>query len=282
MKRIVAGFVLFTLTFTITSADAQNGSVWLSQSSPNASESTRVVVVSVSLWRAGRVAYKTMDGDCAVEFSRGGTAPEATCSRYGAARADEDYTARSGELVFTDVAASCEPGDAACSQKIHIPIADDDVDDSGESFTFAAWEVANADPWIDRGDSMVFEILDNEDENDSYDYNASAGSGTATSSTTAPERSPRSRSAPLGTQPPKPSSIGNRPARGLTADVASPSLQPGPGFELRSDAPPRVPTSPATRREQSSSWPIGLGAAALAGGGLALVRRRGRWSPTQP
>lgn len=159
MKRAGRGFVrggiltMVAAMLVTPPAAAQNGSAWLSPQSPEPLESSGEVVITVSMWRAGRVAYQTVDGSCRVTFSPGGTPPDAECSD-DEADSPEDYTATSGELIFT----------TGGSQTITIPIVHDALEDSGEAFTVIAWEEANADPWIDRGDSVVVRIYDEADE----------------------------------------------------------------------------------------------------------------------
>ncbi|MGQ0431851.1 MAG: Calx-beta domain-containing protein [Microthrixaceae bacterium] len=265
MNRGFAGMLLAVLILAAAPAEAQNGSVWLSPTEPARIESAGEVVLTISLWRAGRVAYQTYDGACSITYSPGGTSPDATCNE-GGARAPDDYTAASGELVFTEVEGS---------KTIKIPIADDDRAEGDEGFTFAAWEVANADPWIDRGDSVIVTIIDDE---------ASDGRAVATT-TTAPERRPPG-AAPLATVPSLPDPIGDRAVPGLAHTALPSEITPGPGFELTGDGS----LGPAAAREGERGGPTsgsfsglaaGVGASALGLSALAAVRRRGRWSPTR-
>src|SRR5688572_21842392 len=132
MKQIGAGVAVIVVALSLVTppAASQNGSAWLTPKSPERLESAGEVRLTVSLWRAGRVAYRTFDGACQVTYSRGGSPPDAVCSGEKA-RAPEDYTSTSGELVFTEVEGS---------KTITIPIVDDDLSEGDESFTLAAWE----------------------------------------------------------------------------------------------------------------------------------------------
>src|SRR5688572_20957535 len=117
MERIGAGIAVIVVALTLVTppAAAQNGSAWLNPKDSQPLESAGEVVLTVSMWRAGRVEYRTMDGACQVTYSPGGSPPDAACSDQKA-RAPEDYTATSGELVFTEGGA----------KTITIPIIDDD------------------------------------------------------------------------------------------------------------------------------------------------------------
>jgi hypothetical protein len=264
MKRIGAGIAVIVVALTLVPppAAAQNGSASLTPRSPYALESAGEVVLTVSLWRAGRVAYQTFDGACYVTYSRAGSPPDTICSDE--ARAPEDYTATSGELVFTEVEGS---------KTIKIPIVDDDLAEGDEAFTLAAWEEVNADPWIDRGDSVIVRIIDDD---------VKGGGAVATTATTA-AGSQSSSSAPVLTVPPAPSPVGDLPAPDLEVAVPSSELRPGPGFELTSE----LSLKPASARGgggggSASALAIGLGTAAAGVGAVAFLRRRKQWSPTRP
>ena len=265
MRRIGAGVAVIAVILTLVTppAAAQNGSVWLSPRSPEPVESDGEVVVTVSLWRAGRVAYRTYDGNCAVTYSPAGTPPDASC--WGeSASTPEDYTATSGELVFTEVEGS---------KTITIPIVDDDLAEGDVAFTLAAWEEVNADPWIDRGDSVIVRIID-DDGND--------GSAPARTATTLASRRPSS-SPPGATVPPTPAPVGQLPVAEVEEELASPMLQPGPGFELSSEGAPKpAPARGGPDGRPGSSWLApGLGTAAAGVSAAALLRRRKQWSPTR-
>jgi hypothetical protein len=265
MKRIGAGIAVIVVALRLVTppAAAQNGSAWLSPRSPEPLESTGEVVLTVSLWRAGRVAYRTYDGACRVTYSRAGTPPDAFCSNTGA-RAPEDYTATSGELVFTEVEGS---------RTIKIPIVDDDLAEGDEAFTLAAWEEVNADPWIDRGDSVIVRIIEDD---------VKGGGAVATTATTA-AGSQSSSSAPVVTVPPAPSPLGDLPVPDLAVELASPVLRTGPGFELTSeDSPEPAPGRRGGASGSASSWLApGLAIAAAGVGAVAFLRRRKKWSPTR-
>lgn len=285
MKRVGAGIAMIVVTLTLMTspAAAQNGSAWLTPKNPEPLESSREVVLTVTMWRAGRVAYRTFDGACDVDYSRGGEArpPSATCSESRKARAPEDYSATSGELVFT----------AGGSKSIRIPIVDDAVADGGEAFTVAAWEEANADPWLPRGDSVIVNISD--DEVDPSGGNSAApAAGSATNTRPAAGQSSGSPvGSPARTSPQAPrtgltadpaTTTTAMPPPGLQAALPDGDLRPGPGFELTSEGAPE----PAAERGggaggSAAGLAIGAGTAVLGVGALAVMRRRRRWSPTQ-
>jgi len=255
MKRIGAGIALIVgaLMLVTPPAAAQNGSAWLSPDEPEPLESTGEIVLIVEMWRAGRVAYQTIDGTCQVTYSPGGTPPDAVCSGEKA-RAPEDYTATSGELVFTE----------GGSKTITIPIVDDDLTEGDESFTLAAWEEVNADPWIDRGDSEIVRIVDDE-----------------SGDTGGEERVAPTTGAGVTVEPATPETAAP-PSRNLQVALPASELRPGPGFELTIEGPPR----PAAARRDTGHgstrwWAIGAGTATLGVGALAMAQRRRRWSPTQ-
>jgi hypothetical protein len=264
MRGIGAGVAVIVVALTLVTppAAAQNSSAWLTPRSPEPLESAGEVVLTVSLWRAGRVAYRTYDGACSVDYSRGGSPPDATCSGSGA-RAPEDYAATSGELVF----------DVGGSKTIKIPIVDDDLAEGDEAFTLAAWEEVNADPWLPRGDSVIIRIIGN-DRND----------GSAPARTAATVVSSRPSSSPPGaTVPPRTAPIDNPTVADLEEELASPLLQPGPGFELSSGkAPKPAPARGGPDGGSESPWlAAGLGIAAAGVIAAALMRRRKQWSPTR-
>jgi hypothetical protein len=267
MRRTVAGAIpILLLALLIAPAGAQNGSAWLDPKSSEPLESAGEVVLTVSLWRAGRVAYRTYDGACAVTYSPAGTPPDVTCGASARARAPKDYTATSGELVFTEVEGS---------KTIKIPIVDDELAEGNEAFTLAAWEEANADPWIDRGDSVIVHITD-DDETDS----AGEFAGAATRTPTSEARPQSSGSATGASVASGPATAATSPSSTLDVALAAEDLRRGPGFVLTSEGS----SEPAARRgsgagRSASGMAFGLGAVAV--GSLALVRRRRRWSPTR-
>lgn len=249
-------------TLVTPPAAAQNSSAWLNPTSPEVLESAGKVVLTVTMWRAGRVAYRTYDGHCSVNFLSAGT-PPADCADNEKARAPEDYTATSGELVFS------EGGE----KTITIPIVDDGVAEGNEAFTVAAWEEANADPflWDRRGDSAIVRIKD--DEVGSSGGNSAAPAARSSANTT-----------PAGGQ-----SSGSAPGVGAaaTVDPATPTtatppageLLAGPGSELASEgASEPVPDRSGGGGGSISGLVIGLATAALAVIAFAVMRRRRRWS----
>lgn len=284
MKRIgagVAAFVVGTLALVTPRAVAQNGSAWLSPKVPEVSESGGEVVLTVEMWRAGRVEYRTFDGACAVGYSPGATDPEPACRDAAAANAPDDYASTSGELVFTE----------GGSKTITIPIVDDDVTDRDESFTVAAWEEVNADPWIDRGDSVIVLIVDDEGDEAGQEPHTSAAAGSIGDSTSAGGPPSASAVAPPAGEPASGAEVSIDPATPTSAMPSSRDLQvalpvgelrPGPGFELTSEGPPGPAPARAVGGDGSPPWlAIGSGAAAMGVGALAMVQRRRRWSPTK-
>jgi len=261
MKRIGAGIgvIVVALMLVIPSAGAQNGSAWLTPKSNHPVESAREVVLTVSMWRPSRVEYRTFDGVCDVRYDSAGGAPNPTCSdRTQKAHAPEDYTATSGELVFTE----------GGSKTITIAIVDDDLTEGDESFTLAAWEEANADPCggpsyvcVDRSDSVVIYITDDE-------------VGTR-------ERPGAAAKTPTTTTVPDDRATKASPSPDLVA-LGPEDLRPGPGFELTSERSPEAAPERADGGGGSASGLVlGLGTAAVSVGALALVWRRRRWSPTR-
>ncbi|MEY2454089.1 MAG: hypothetical protein QOD92_3663 [Acidimicrobiaceae bacterium] len=261
MKRIGAGIAVIVVAMTLVPppAAAQNSSASLTPRAPYALESAGEVVITVSLWRAGRVAYQTFNGACYVTYSRAGDPPNTICSDE--ARAPEDYIATSGVLVFTAVEGS---------KTVKIPIVDDDRAEGDQRFTLLAWEEVNADPWIDRGDSVTVSIIDDE------------RSGVATTATTTAGGQP-SGSAPFSALAPTPPLIGDVPLPDIAVELASGELRPGPGFELTSEGSPQpAPAQDGGDGGSASSWLApGLGTAAAGVGALAFMRRRKQWSPTR-
>src|SRR5688572_16232411 len=163
MKRVGPGLAVIAVALTLLTPPvaAQNSSAWFNPRSPDPLESDGKVVLSVQMWRAGRVLYRTVDGTCEVDFLSAGS-PPADCADHDKARAPEDYTATSGELVFS----------AGGRKTITIPIIDDGLAEGREAFTVVAWEEANADPYWKRGDRVVVQIVD--DEVDSGETDAAA------------------------------------------------------------------------------------------------------------
>jgi hypothetical protein len=251
-------------------AGAQMGSPWWTPKSPEPLESDGEVVLTLSFSRPGRVVYRTFDGTCPPPQP-----PVAYCGNPNRpcdpqARAPEDYTAVSGEVIFT------ETGTGRNTGTIRIPIVDDDLAEGDEFFTVEAVEQPNTEPIA--GACAIVRITDDDETVDT-------GGKPATAATTTAAGGRSSGSAPVLTVPPTPSPIGDRPVPDLAVELASPLLQAGPGFELTSDGPP----APAPGRGSenggggSAAWLApALVAAAVSVGALALVRRRRRWSPTQP
>ena len=273
MRRIGAGLAVIVVALTLLTppATAQNGSASLSPRLPEPLEAAGKVVLTVSMWRAGRVAYRTYDGSCSVRFDAGGSPPNVGCSEQGKARSPEDYTAAAGELVFT----------AGGSKTITIPIADDDVGEGDQWFTLVAWEEVNADPWLDRGDSVVVSIID--DDGERTDGNAGSGGGAParTAISVAVSRPAGSTSgAPV---PPRTVPNDTPPVADLEQELASPVLQPGPGFELSSEEAPKPAQAPSGPGGRSGSpWLApALVIAAASVIAAALMQRRRQWSPTR-
>ena len=272
MKRIRAGagVVIVALSLLTAPAAAQNGSAWFVSEKAEAFESSGQIVVTVSMWRPGRVTYQTFDGPCQVSYSRGGTPPQTVCSEDGRASAPEDYAATSGELVFT------EEG----SRTITIPIADDDRREPAESFTVAAWEEVNADPWIDRGDSTIVRIVDDDSPRTATPSETSPGGGGPSGSAAEVTAPPAAAGSGVTTDANAPESE-TRPSPDLQIGLAGGDLHSGPGFQLASEQAPQ----PAVERDGGGSpagWlGAGLGVAAVGVGVLAFVQRRRRWSPTR-
>ena len=251
-------------------AAAQNGSAWLSPESPEALESSGEVVITVSMWRAGRVAYRTVDGSCQVSFSPGGTPPDTSCSGDGA-DSPEDYTATSGELIFA----------TGGSQRITVPIVHDSVADSGEAFTLIAWEEANADPWIDRGDSVIVRIYDEVEPT----AEESAGSPQGNSNVS-PAASGRSSASPAGagvTTLPS-TSVAEKESAATPGSVPSSELATSPGaggepesdVRLTNDGGSEGTAQPTRGRDGSRFGLAALVTAALGVGVLAALLGRHR------
>lgn len=279
VKRAGAGAaaIVVVLSLLTSPAAAQNGTAQLGPKSPYPLESVGQVVLTITMWRAGRVTYKTIDGTCRVDYPPTGGEPEANC--WGQqARAPEDYTLTSGEMVFT----------TGGTKMITIPIVDDSEAEYDEAFTFAAWEEANADPFIPRGDSLTVRIDDEEDRPRDEYYSAPP----ARSSTNTVAASGQSSGSTVGAAGPTsaiPPGAGAAAAavtttttepRSRSLQVALPDaeLRPGPGFELTSEDLPQTAPDPA-----GGGGPDGLSVgtiAALGVGALAVTRRRRRWSAT--
>lgn len=287
MKRVGVGIAVIvgTLTLVTPPLAAQNGSAWLSPKSTLRRESGGEVVLTVSMWRAGRVTYQTMDGDCEVTYSRAGSTPEASCAG-DKATAPDDYTATSGELIFT----------TGGTQRITIPIVDDAVAEAEEILTVAAWEEANADPWIPRGDSVTVRIIDDETEpSEEYAYKSAPSTNTTVQAgrSSGPAVAPAAPTASTASTTPNTAGAGivagPGPTTTTTATPPSPGLQvalpedgmpPAPGFELTGEA--LEPTPDPGGSAGSSGGPLASrsGAFALALGALAVARWR-RLSATQ-
>lgn len=271
--RLAVGAVVAVVAPTLVTppASAQNGSAWLTPKSNHPVESAREVVLTVSMWRPSQVEYRTFDGDCDVRYDSAGGAPNPTCSdRTKKAHAPDDYTATSGELVFT----------TGGSKTITIPIAKDDLAEGIEAFTLAAWEKANADPCggpsvcVDRSDSVVIHINDDE-------------VGTSGGNSAAPAAKSSTNTTPAGRQ--SSGSAGGAggvdsvdPAPPSTATPPAGELRAGPGFELTNEgAPEPGPDREGRGGGSISGLATGLGIAVLGVGALAVMRRRRRLSATQ-
>ena len=268
MRRIslCVAVIVVALALLTPPASAQNPSAWLTPESPEPLEAAGKVVLTVTMWRAGRVTYQTMDGACSVDFFGGGTTPAATCSGSKAG-SPADYTATSGELVFTQ----------GGTKTISIPIVNDGVAEGDEAFTLVAWEAANADPWLERGDTAVVRIVDD-------DGAAGQDSGAPAAGTATTVASSRPASPPQGARvPPITAPIDDPPVAELATKLASPTLQPGPGFELSSGASPKAaPSRAGPDGASGSSWLApGLVIAAVGVIAAADMRRRKQWSPTR-
>lgn len=286
--------IVVALTLVTAPAAAQNGSAWLTPKNPEPTESAGKVVLTVSMWRAGRVAYQTFDGSCRVSYPPAGGPPNVICSEYAKARAPEDYAASSGELVFT----------AGGKQTITIPIVDDGVAEGNEEFTMVAWEEVNADPWIPRGSSVTVRIVDDEVDpsagasaapaaGTSTNTNSAApAAGSSTSATVAGGQisgsavgapAPTSPKAPAAGGPSNPATTTTTPPPSPDLEVASPEggVQPEPSIELtRERAPEPAAARGGEAGDSASGFVIGLAIAAFCVGALA-VRRRRQWSPTR-
>lgn len=223
-------------------------------------EAAGEVVLTLEFGGTGNVKYRTIDET---------------------ARAPEDYTAVSGEVVFT------HPG----SRKIRIPIADDTLAEGGyETFAVHAVEEPNPDPWPYAGDTVTVRIIDDDTAEaptaEAPSSSTSAGSlgqdsqgVNGGSPSTVVEAPSATDGAALTTQTSTTAAAAREPAL--------PELRPGPGFELTSTAAARLSDSQETTREAGGSFPSTMvvsGTAAFASGALALalVKRRCRWSPTRP
>ena len=287
MKRAGVGIAVFVTALALLMAPAasQNSSASLGPRQPSELESSREVELTITMWRPGRVMYRTYDGWCNVSFSTGATPPTASCNNVRTARSSEDYGPRDGELVFTE----------GGWKTITILIADDALAEGNEYFTVAAWEDANADPWIDRGDSVVVTILD-----DDAVAQAEPGSGppatTSVSTTPAGGAAPGSTNGPTTSAPAPGAAAGpsstspttttttttTRTATASPVQVASPvgELEPGPGFELTSEGGAEPAAAPGGRAGGSTAG-LAIGSGTAIVGALAVARRRRRWSPTQ-
>lgn len=263
-SRRVTVAVLVILTSFIAlgtrPAEAQMGGPVFSPRNPTVLESDGEVVLTLSInWaRPARVMYQTVDRE---------------------AKAPGDYTAVSGEAVFT----------GGESRQIKISIVDDDFAEGDEAFTVRAWEdVEDSSPSYEGppGTAATVTITDNDGvtvtgppagaNSDDNPPASAAGSSTIT-----PADGQLSASAvPAPVDPAATSTMTAAPP----AEVALPSseLRPGPGFELMSEGAPEPAAEPTSGAGGSASGlAIGSGTAALGVGALAVLRRRRRWSPTQ-
>jgi hypothetical protein len=251
VRRIVAVIGAILLVLVARPAGAQLPDPQVSPSGPQVRESEGHIVLTISKMAPGRVVYRTSDGSCSYQ---GAPCPPA--------KAPQDYEAVSGEVIFAQ----------AGSRFISIPIVNDDIWEFSEAFSFEAYDGDDSAGWP-TGRFVTIRIHDD-------DYHDEA---TTTTTTTAAGKQ-SSSSAPVVTLPPTPSPVGDLPAPDLAVELASPMLQPGPGFELTGDASagPAAPAGRGGGDGSASWWAPGLGTAAASVGAVELVRRRRRWSSTRP
>jgi hypothetical protein len=279
--RIVAGVVVILLALVVPPAGAQLPDPQVTPSAPNVSEGDREVVLTLSKSTPGRVVYRTQDGSCGISSDSCGPP----------ARAPEDYSAVSGELVFT------EPG----SKRITIPIVDDDLAEGYyEAFSFEAYEGDAAAGWP-TGRFVEVRIHDEDNPDLCYyppcasDDAGEPAAATTTTATTGGGRRPGSAAVPA--LPPARSPVGvggvpvpltttttRAPLPDLEVELASGDLRAGSGFELVSDRPPQSAPGNGGGDGGSAPWlALGLGSGAVTAGGVVVwVRRQRRWSSTRP
>ena len=262
MRRVVGGLIVVLVTVVTPPVAAQIGAPWWVPDDVEVLESDGEVVLTLSFsWRRpGRVRYRTVQA----------SASEA-----------EDYTAVTGEVVFTDTSGSTT---------IRIPIADDDRAERVESFTVEAWEEPTPDPWAGTGRASVRIIDDDGEADGEADGAGGEPAGTATTATTTAGRRPsRPRSVPIplagltvstsaGADAAIATTVPSRPSD-REAELASGDLRPGPGFELPTDGPVEGAPDPGGGRGGATGLGMGLGTAAMSVGAVAWVQRRRRWSP---
>lgn len=248
------------------------------------SEHQRQIVLTFTKIEAGRVVYWTQDGTCWDGLEQPGwgldavtttssTTPSEKCQQPPA-EAPEDYAELSGEMVFT------EPG----SRSLTVTIVDDGRDEGDEYFMVRASEyddVARQTTWHFSEIRIV-------------DDDGPGTPGAPTSATTAAP--PRGSGTPTGAGSGAGDGVGPPAAGAPRSGVAAPfvtvpppatsprvtsllgELEPGPGFQLGTDATPSAANG--QRRRSGSTLALLLGATATGAGGLAAWRWR-RWSPTR-
>jgi hypothetical protein len=143
--------------------------------------------------RPGRVRYQTFDGT---------------------ARAPEDYTALSDEVIFTGSEA----------MMIRIPVVDDDLAEGTEDFTVRAWEEPPpADPWPQGPSTATVRIIEDDQKRTPVSSTSPGRSGQQASAS-----EPRSSSGRPSTPSAVPASPGaaaaaDRPGESNVAEPARPS-----------------------------------------------------------
>lgn len=265
---MVAGVVGVFAAVVIPSAHAQNYAGYPPSWTPDAyyvDESAGEVVLTLHFPIPGRIMYRTVDRE---------------------AQAPEDYTAVSGEVVFT----------SDSSRTIRIPIVADDLDEPGysESFIVEAWEeqppeTCSGHPCLrDPGGASATVFIVDDDEVGETGQEPAEAAATATTAAGGP-----TSDSPLGPPPPTtvgaavvdlgtPASTSVSPSPEVEVELASENLRPGPGFELPNDDPLDGALDGRGGSEGlSSGLAFGLGTAAMSVGAVAWVRRRRRWSPTR-
>ena len=276
VRGIVVGIAGLCLVAGIHPATAQTYLPIWSPDDVEVAESAGAVVLTIVKAGPGQVRYRTEDGDCGKDSEIGGR----TTDCGPGARAPDDYRAVSGQLVFTE----------AGSKKITIPIVDDLLDEGdSEAFTVFATEVDEKGGWVAGTNAATVRISDDDGVSNS---DGAVEPAAAPPSTTTTTRRLARGSSPIVTVPPGRGAVGNAapgatpsPSSNLAPDLASDELRPGPGFELTSDEGRQpAPDRPAETGGTGGSGVLlglGLGTAALVGGGVMWARQRRRWSPTR-